>query len=47
MQAGSAAGMRRIDAAIEQLYDEGLITGRSAYEKAINKTRFEQLREQD
>ena len=47
MQAGAAAGMRTMDAAIEQLYDEGLITGRSAYEKAINKTRFEQLREQD
>ena len=47
MQASAAAGMRTMDAAIEQLYDQGLITGRSAYEKAINKTRFEQLREQD
>jgi twitching motility protein PilT len=47
MQAGAAAGMRTMDSAIEQLLEQGLISGRSAYEKAINKTRFEQLREQD
>ncbi|HEU4516938.1 MAG TPA: PilT/PilU family type 4a pilus ATPase, partial [Steroidobacteraceae bacterium] len=47
MQAGAAAGMRTMDSAIEQLHDQGLISGRSAYEKAINKSRFEQLREQD
>ena len=47
MQAGAAAGMRTMDSAIEQLYDQGLISGRSAYEKAINKARFEALREQD
>ena len=47
MQAGAAAGMRTMDSAIEQLLDQGLISGRSAYEKAINKNRFEQLREQD
>jgi twitching motility protein PilT len=47
MQAGASAGMRTMDAAIEQLYDQGLISGRSAFEKAINKSRFEPLREQD
>jgi twitching motility protein PilT len=47
MQAGAAAGMRTMDSAIEQLHDQGLISGRSAYEKAINKARFEALREQD
>ncbi|HKX98568.1 MAG TPA: PilT/PilU family type 4a pilus ATPase [Steroidobacteraceae bacterium] len=47
MQAGAAAGMRTMDSAIEQLLDQGLISGRSAYEKAINKARFEPLREQD
>jgi twitching motility protein PilT len=47
MQAGAAAGMRTMDSAIEQLLEQGLISGRSAYEKAINKARFEPLREQD
>jgi twitching motility protein PilT len=47
MQSGAAAGMRTMDSAIEQLLEQGLISGRSAYEKAINKSKFEPLREQD
>jgi len=47
MQSGASAGMRTMDSAIEQLLDQGLISGRSAYEKAISKTKFEPLREQD
>jgi len=47
MQAGAAAGMRTMDSAIEQLLDQGLISGRSAFEKSINKQKFEPLREQD
>ncbi|MGH8129248.1 MAG: type IV pilus twitching motility protein PilT [Steroidobacteraceae bacterium] len=47
MQAGAGVGMRTMDSAIEQLLDQGLISGRSAYEKAISKTKFEPLREQD
>jgi twitching motility protein PilT len=47
MQAGAAVGMRTMDSAIDQLLEQGLISGRSAYEKAINKARFEQNREQD
>ena len=47
MQSGSAAGMRTMDSAIEQLFDEGLISGRSAYERATSKAKFEPLREQD
>jgi len=47
MQSSSAAGMRTMDSAIEQLYDQGLISGRSAFEKAINKGKFEPLRELD
>ena len=47
MQSSAAAGMRTMDSAIEQLYDQGLISGRSAFEKAINKSKFEPLREQD
>ncbi len=47
MQSGAAAGMRTMDSAIEQLLDQGLISGRSAYEKSINKAKFEPMREQD
>jgi len=47
MQSSAAAGMRTMDSAIEQLYDQGLISGRSAFEKAINKGKFEPLRVQD
>ena len=47
MQAGAAAGMRTMDSAIETLLEQGLISGRSAYEKAINKAKFEAGREQD
>ncbi|MGH8250329.1 MAG: type IV pilus twitching motility protein PilT [Steroidobacteraceae bacterium] len=47
MQSGAAAGMRTMDSAIEQLLDQGLISGRAAYEKAISKSKFEPLREQD
>jgi twitching motility protein PilT len=47
MQSGAAAGMRTMDSAIEQLLEQGLISGRSAYEKSINKAKFEPLREQD
>src|SRR5579871_5164764 len=45
MQTGSASGMRLMDAAIQQLLDQRLITGKDAYKKAINKARFEQFRE--
>ena len=38
---------RTMDSAIEQLLDQGLISGRSAFEKSINKQKFEPLREQD
>ena len=47
MQSGAALGMRTMDAAIQQLLDQGAISGRSAYEKAINKAKFEELREVD
>ncbi|HTV97910.1 MAG TPA: PilT/PilU family type 4a pilus ATPase [Steroidobacteraceae bacterium] len=45
MQTGSAAGMKLMDAAIQSLLDQRLITGKEAYKKAINKSRFEQFRE--
>jgi twitching motility protein PilT len=45
MQTGSASGMRLMDAAIQTLLDQRLISGAEAYKKAINKSRFEQFRE--
>ncbi len=45
MQSGSATGMRLMDTAIQQLLEQRLITGKDAYRKAINKSRFEQYRE--
>jgi twitching motility protein PilT len=45
MQSGAAHGMRTMDTAIQELLDKGVITGRSAYEKSINKQRFEQLKD--
>ena len=47
MQAGANAGMRTMDSAIEQLLDQGQISGRSAYEKSMNKTKFEPLKDMD
>jgi twitching motility protein PilT len=41
MQAGGQHGMRTMDTAIQQLLDQGQITGKEAYKKAINKARFE------
>jgi twitching motility protein PilT len=45
MQSGAAHGMRTMDMAIQQLLDGRAISGRDAYRKAINKSRFEQYRE--
>jgi twitching motility protein PilT len=45
MQTGSASGMRLMDAAIQTLLDQRLISGADAYKKSINKSRFEQFRE--
>jgi twitching motility protein PilT len=45
MQSGAAYGMRTMDSAVQELLDKGVITGKAAYEKAINKSRFEHLKE--
>ncbi len=45
MQSGGLQGMRTMDSAIQELLDKGVITGRSAFEKSINKQRFEQLKD--
>jgi twitching motility protein PilT len=45
MQTGSASGMRLMDSAIQSLLEQRVITGKEAFKKAINKSRFEQYRE--
>jgi twitching motility protein PilT len=45
IQSGSQHGMRTMDMAIQQLLDKGVISGRDAFRKAINKQRFEQFRD--
>jgi len=44
MQSGGAAGMRLMDSAIQILLDDRQITGHEAFKKAINKSKFEQYR---
>jgi twitching motility protein PilT len=46
MQSGGAFGMRTMDTAIQQLLDQRLITGKEAFKKAINKTKFELVKDQ-
>src|ERR1700732_4355591 len=45
MQSGAQFGMRTMDTAILSLMEQRLITGKEAFKKAINKSRFEQYRE--
>jgi twitching motility protein PilT len=45
MQSGRQHGMQTMDSALKDLLDKGAITGRTAYEAAIEKHGFEQYRE--
>jgi twitching motility protein PilT len=45
MQSGGAFGMRTMDTAIQQLLDSRQITGKEAFKKAINKAKFEAIRD--
>jgi twitching motility protein PilT len=47
MQAGSSFGMRTMDSAIQGLLDQKTVSGKEAFKKAINKSRFESVRDQD
>ena len=40
MQSGMNIGMRTMDGALQELVDQRMISGREAYEKALNKERF-------
>src|SRR5579863_2247227 len=45
MQEGGQFGMRTMDTAIQQLLDQRQISGKEAYKKAINKAKFEELKD--
>ncbi|HMH87497.1 MAG TPA: PilT/PilU family type 4a pilus ATPase [Steroidobacteraceae bacterium] len=45
MQSGAATGMKLMDVAIQTLLDSKQITGKEAFNKSINKAKFEQFRE--
>src|SRR5688572_9982703 len=45
MQSGAAHGMRLMDSAIQELLDKAIITGKDAYKQAINKAKFEALKD--
>jgi twitching motility protein PilT len=38
--------MRTMDTAIQQLLDQRMITGKEAFKKAINKAKFELIKDQ-
>ena len=45
MQSGAASGMRTMDTSIQALLDQRQISGKEAYKKAINKARFENVKD--
>ena len=45
MQSGAATGMRTMDSSIQALLDQRQISGKEAYKKAINKARFEAIKD--
>jgi twitching motility protein PilT len=45
MQSGAQFGMKLMDSAIQELLDKAVITGKDAYKKAINKAKFEALKD--
>jgi twitching motility protein PilT len=45
MQSGAQNGMRTMDTAIQQLLDQRVISGKEAFKKSINKSRFEPFRD--
>jgi twitching motility protein PilT len=45
MQSGAQYGMRLMDSAIQELLDKAMISGKSAYQKAINKAKFEVVKD--
>jgi twitching motility protein PilT len=45
MQSGGSFGMRTMDSAIQALLDSKQVSGKEAFKKAINKAKFEAVRD--
>ena len=45
IQGGARIGMRTMDSALKDLLDQGRITGKTAYDSALEKRRFEDVKE--
>lgn len=45
MQSGAQHGMKVMDSAIQDLLDKAIINGKEAYKKAINKAKFEPMKD--
>jgi twitching motility protein PilT len=45
MQGGRQAGMKTMDSSLRELFDKGVIGGRSAYEAALDKKKFEDVKD--
>ena len=45
IQGGARIGMRTMDSALKDLMDQGRITGKTAYESALEKRKFEDVKE--
>ncbi|MEQ1802190.1 MAG: type IV pilus twitching motility protein PilT [Gammaproteobacteria bacterium] len=45
IQGGARVGMRTMDSALKDLLDQGRITGKTAYESALEKRKFEDVKE--
>jgi len=45
MQSGGQAGMKTMDSSIQALLEQRVVTGKEAYKKAINKGKFEDVKD--
>jgi twitching motility protein PilT len=45
MQGGRQAGMRTMDSSLRELFDRGTVSGRAAYECALDKKKFEDVKD--
>jgi twitching motility protein PilT len=45
MQSGAANGMCTMDGSLKKLYEDGLISGQEAYLQALDKSKFEQVKD--
>ncbi|WKZ11498.1 MAG: type IV pilus twitching motility protein PilT [Gammaproteobacteria bacterium] len=45
MQGGRQAGMKTMDSSLRELFDKGIASGRAAYDAALDKKKFEEIKD--